>query len=160
MVIFDSDCGGEFISHEIADWLQVRDVAPDPLAPVPEERPDPCGGPRTTTWCASTHSLTLRNRPRTRHRPPPRPASIATVNQPIGHDEVAQAPPRAHFCRLFAWNTGIGGNPSRFVAKGHSRQLALAPLGVASSPFCELRGRGGPRYDKGICRRLPMRSVS
>ena len=26
MVIFDSDCGGEFINHEVADWLQARDI--------------------------------------------------------------------------------------------------------------------------------------
>ena len=27
MVIFDSDCGSEFINHEVADWLQARDIA-------------------------------------------------------------------------------------------------------------------------------------
>jgi len=27
MAIFDSDCGGEFINHEVAGWLQARDVA-------------------------------------------------------------------------------------------------------------------------------------
>lgn len=27
MVIFDSDCGGEFINHEVAGWLQARDIA-------------------------------------------------------------------------------------------------------------------------------------
>ena len=27
MVIFDSDCGGEFINHEVAAWLQDRDIA-------------------------------------------------------------------------------------------------------------------------------------
>ncbi|ASL07142.1 integrase catalytic subunit [Mycobacterium intracellulare subsp. chimaera] len=27
MVIFDSDCGGEFINHEVAGWLQTRDIA-------------------------------------------------------------------------------------------------------------------------------------
>jgi hypothetical protein len=27
MVVFDSDCGGEFINHEVADWLQARDIA-------------------------------------------------------------------------------------------------------------------------------------
>jgi hypothetical protein len=26
LVIFDSDCGGEFINHEVADWLQARDI--------------------------------------------------------------------------------------------------------------------------------------
>lgn len=26
MVIFDSDCGGEFINHEVADWLQDKDI--------------------------------------------------------------------------------------------------------------------------------------
>ena len=26
MVIFDSDCGAEFINHEVADWLQQRDI--------------------------------------------------------------------------------------------------------------------------------------
>lgn len=26
MVIFDSDCGSEFINHEVADWLQDRDI--------------------------------------------------------------------------------------------------------------------------------------
>lgn len=26
MAIFDSDCGGEFINHEVAAWLQVRDI--------------------------------------------------------------------------------------------------------------------------------------
>lgn len=26
MAIFDSDCGGEFINHEVADWLQARDI--------------------------------------------------------------------------------------------------------------------------------------
>ena len=26
MVIFDSDCGSEFINHEVADWLQARDI--------------------------------------------------------------------------------------------------------------------------------------
>jgi hypothetical protein len=26
-VVFDSDCGGEFINHEVADWLQARDIA-------------------------------------------------------------------------------------------------------------------------------------
>ena len=26
MAIFDSDCGGEFINHEVAGWLQARDV--------------------------------------------------------------------------------------------------------------------------------------
>jgi hypothetical protein len=27
LVIFDSDCGGEFINHEVAGWLQARDIA-------------------------------------------------------------------------------------------------------------------------------------
>ena len=27
LVIFDSDCGGEFINHEVAAWLQARDIA-------------------------------------------------------------------------------------------------------------------------------------
>lgn len=27
LVIFDSDCGSEFINHEVADWLQSRDIA-------------------------------------------------------------------------------------------------------------------------------------
>ena len=27
MVIFDSDCGSEFINHDVADWLQNRDIA-------------------------------------------------------------------------------------------------------------------------------------
>jgi len=27
MVIFDSDCGGEFINHDVAGWLQARDIA-------------------------------------------------------------------------------------------------------------------------------------
>ena len=27
MAIFDSDCGGEFINHEVAAWLQDRDIA-------------------------------------------------------------------------------------------------------------------------------------
>ena len=27
MVIFDSDCGGEFINHDVAGWLQARDRA-------------------------------------------------------------------------------------------------------------------------------------
>lgn len=27
MAIFDSDCGGEFINHEVAGWLQARDIA-------------------------------------------------------------------------------------------------------------------------------------
>lgn len=26
MVIFDSDCGGEFINHEVVDWLQDEDI--------------------------------------------------------------------------------------------------------------------------------------
>ncbi|WP_373235043.1 integrase catalytic domain-containing protein, partial [Mycobacterium marinum] len=26
MVIFDSDCGGDFINHEVADWLQDKDI--------------------------------------------------------------------------------------------------------------------------------------
>nr|WP_245634339.1 transposase family protein [Janibacter corallicola] len=26
LVIFDSDCGGEFINHEVAAWLQERDI--------------------------------------------------------------------------------------------------------------------------------------
>jgi transposase InsO family protein len=26
MVVFDSDCGSEFINHEVADWLQARDI--------------------------------------------------------------------------------------------------------------------------------------
>ena len=26
MVIFDSDCGSEFINHEVATWLQARDI--------------------------------------------------------------------------------------------------------------------------------------
>ena len=26
MVVFDSDCGGEFINHEVAGWLQARDI--------------------------------------------------------------------------------------------------------------------------------------
>ena len=26
LVIFDSDCGSEFINHEVADWLQARDI--------------------------------------------------------------------------------------------------------------------------------------
>lgn len=26
MVIFDSDCGGEFINHDVAGWLQARDI--------------------------------------------------------------------------------------------------------------------------------------
>ena len=27
MAVFDSDCGSEFINHEVADWLQDRDIA-------------------------------------------------------------------------------------------------------------------------------------
>ena len=27
MAIFDSDCGGEFINHDVAGWLQARDIA-------------------------------------------------------------------------------------------------------------------------------------
>ncbi|BBX95923.1 hypothetical protein MLAC_12170 [Mycobacterium lacus] len=27
MVIFDSDCGSEFINHDVAAWLQARDIA-------------------------------------------------------------------------------------------------------------------------------------
>lgn len=27
MAVFDSDCGGEFINHEVAGWLQTRDIA-------------------------------------------------------------------------------------------------------------------------------------
>lgn len=27
MTVFDSDCGSEFINHEVADWLQDRDIA-------------------------------------------------------------------------------------------------------------------------------------
>lgn len=27
MIVFDSDCGGEFINHEVATWLQQRDIA-------------------------------------------------------------------------------------------------------------------------------------
>jgi hypothetical protein len=27
MAIFDSDCGSEFINHDVADWLQARDIA-------------------------------------------------------------------------------------------------------------------------------------
>lgn len=27
MTVFDSDCGGEFINHDVADWLQDRDIA-------------------------------------------------------------------------------------------------------------------------------------
>ena len=27
MAVFDSDCGSEFINHEVADWLQARDIA-------------------------------------------------------------------------------------------------------------------------------------
>lgn len=27
LVIFDSDCGGEFINHDVAAWLQTRDIA-------------------------------------------------------------------------------------------------------------------------------------
>ncbi|MGH3562901.1 MAG: integrase catalytic domain-containing protein, partial [Mycobacterium sp.] len=27
LVIFDSDCGGEFINHEVVGWLQARDIA-------------------------------------------------------------------------------------------------------------------------------------
>lgn len=26
MVVFDSDCGSEFINHEVADWLQTKDI--------------------------------------------------------------------------------------------------------------------------------------
>jgi Integrase core domain len=26
MAVFDSDCGGEFINHEVANWLQARDI--------------------------------------------------------------------------------------------------------------------------------------
>ena len=26
-MIFDSDCGSEFINHEVAGWLQARDIA-------------------------------------------------------------------------------------------------------------------------------------
>ncbi|CNL87828.1 Conserved protein of uncharacterised function%2C possible transposase remnant [Mycobacterium tuberculosis] len=27
MTVFDSDCGGEFINHDVAGWLQARDIA-------------------------------------------------------------------------------------------------------------------------------------
>lgn len=27
MAVFDSDCGSEFINHEVAGWLQARDIA-------------------------------------------------------------------------------------------------------------------------------------
>lgn len=27
MLVFDSDCGGEFINHDVAGWLQARDIA-------------------------------------------------------------------------------------------------------------------------------------
>jgi hypothetical protein len=26
LMVFDSDCGGEFINHDVADWLQARDI--------------------------------------------------------------------------------------------------------------------------------------
>jgi hypothetical protein len=28
MVVFDSDCGEEFINHDVAGWLKARDIAP------------------------------------------------------------------------------------------------------------------------------------
>ncbi|GAB7145912.1 hypothetical protein LRC484719_45170 [Mycobacterium riyadhense] len=37
MVTFDSECGSEFISHEVAGWLQARDI--EQLAAIPEQRP-------------------------------------------------------------------------------------------------------------------------
>ena len=43
MVIFDSDCGSEFINHEVAAWLQARDIEQTRSRRVPEKRPGPCG---------------------------------------------------------------------------------------------------------------------
>ena len=43
MVIFDSDCGSEFINHEVAAWLQARYIEQNLVTFVPEKRSGPCG---------------------------------------------------------------------------------------------------------------------
>ncbi len=41
MAAFDSDCGDEFIYHDVAGWLQERDIT--------QTRSRPLWSPRTTT---------------------------------------------------------------------------------------------------------------
>ena len=43
MVTFDSDCGSEFINHEVAAWLQARDIEQTRSRPYHKKRPGPCG---------------------------------------------------------------------------------------------------------------------
>lgn len=190
MTVFDSDCGGEFINHDVAGWLQARDIAQTRSRPyqkndqahvesknnhvvrkhafywrydtgeelellnrlwplvslrcnffTPTKSPSATPAPSTVAASASMTSrpphgsacrhraslmhsnstVAARNRrlqpgrsdpPDQRdpnaaarpgqdqdrgpgHRPPHRPAIIATVNQPIGQGEVMQAPTRS-----------------------------------------------------------------
>ncbi|BDE17423.1 hypothetical protein Mkiyose1088_43830 [Mycobacterium kiyosense] len=53
MAIFDSDCGSEFINHEVAAWLQTRDIAQTRSRPY-QKTTRRTWSPRTTTWCANT----------------------------------------------------------------------------------------------------------
>jgi len=55
MVVFDSDCGAEFINHEVAAWLQARDIAQTRSRPY-QKTTRPMWSPKTTTWCANTPS--------------------------------------------------------------------------------------------------------
>ena len=55
MVIFDSDCGGEFINYEVAGWLRTRDIA-QTRSRRTRKTTKPMWSPRTTTWCANTRS--------------------------------------------------------------------------------------------------------
>ena len=49
MVIFDSVCGSEFINHEVAAWLQARDIEQTRSRPYPKTA-RPMWNRRTTMW--------------------------------------------------------------------------------------------------------------
>jgi hypothetical protein len=58
MVIFDSDCGSEFINHEVAAWLQARDIARTRSRPYQknDQAHVESWSQRTTMCCVNTRS--------------------------------------------------------------------------------------------------------
>jgi hypothetical protein len=56
MVIFDSDCGSEFINHEVAAWLQARDIEQTGHVRT-RKTTRPMWSRRTTMWCVSMRSI-------------------------------------------------------------------------------------------------------
>ena len=56
MVIFDSDCGSEFINHEVAAWLQARDIEQTRSRPY-QKNDQAHVESKNNLWCVSSASI-------------------------------------------------------------------------------------------------------